>query len=69
MLPVALLLTAVLFVSVTGAAIAASQPGDFAYPLRIVVERAPILVQFSSAGRAAEEVDIAGRRLSTCANT
>jgi len=63
-LPVALLLTAVLFVSVTGAAIAASQPGDFAYPLRIVVERAPIFVRFSSAGRAAEEVDIAGRRLS-----
>ncbi len=63
-LPVALLLAAVLFVSVTGAAIAASQPGDFAYPLRVVVERAPILVRFSSAGRAAEEVDIAGRRLS-----
>ncbi len=63
-LPVALLLAAVLFASVTGAAIAASQPGDFAYPLRIVVERAPILVRFSSAGRAAEEVGIAGRRLS-----
>ncbi len=64
MLPAAVMLAAVLFASVTGAAIAASQPGDFAYPLRVIVERAPILVQFSSAGRAAEEVDIAGRRLS-----
>jgi hypothetical protein len=63
-LPVALVLAAVLFASVTGAAIAGSRPGDFTYPLRIVVERAPILVRFSSAGRAAEEVDIAGRRLS-----
>lgn len=62
-LPGALMLAAVLFASVTGAAIAASQPGDFAYPLRIVVERAPILVQFSSAGRAVQEIDVAGRRL------
>lgn len=62
-LPGALMLAAVLFASVTGVAIAASQPGDFAYPLRIVVERAPILVQFSSAGRAVQEVDVAGRRL------
>ncbi len=63
LLPVVSALVAVLFVVVVGGAITVSRAGDIAYPLRVTIERAPALVRFSSAGRAAEEASIAGRRL------
>ncbi len=62
-LPVALSLAAVLLIALSVSAVAASKPGDMAYPLRIAVERAPTLVQLTPSGRAAAELDIADRRM------
>ncbi len=52
-----------LFVVLSAGAVAASQPGDLAYGVRVVIERAPTLVLFDSGDRAAAELDIADRRL------
>jgi len=62
-LPVALILAAVLVVTLSISAVASSRPGDMAYPLRVAVERMPTFVQFTPAGRAAAELDIADRRM------
>lgn len=61
--PLAGILAVLLFVTVAVTSVAASQPGDFAYPVRVAVERAPALVQASPAGRAAAELAAADRRL------
>jgi len=53
-----------LFVALTISAVAASQPGDLGYPLRVVIERVPALVQIAPAGRATAEITVAERRLS-----
>ena len=63
-LPVALILAAVLVVTLSVSAVASSKPGDMAYPLRVAVERVSTLVQLAPAGRAAAELDIADRRMS-----
>jgi len=52
-----------LFAALTISAVASSQPGDLGYLLRVVIERAPALVQRAPAGRAAVEVTVAERRL------
>jgi len=44
--------------------VAASQPGQQAYRLRVVAERIPALIQISPANRAVAEVSVADRRLS-----
>jgi hypothetical protein len=62
-LPVALILAAVLVVTLSISAVASSRPGDMAYPLRVAIERVPTFVQFTPAGRAAAELDIADRRM------
>ena len=62
-LPVALLLAALLVTALSVSAVASSRPGDMAYPLRVVIERAPILVQLTPAGRAAAELDVSDRRM------
>ena len=62
--PVAALVAVLLFSTVAFSAVAASQPGDLAYPLRLAVERAPARVQFSPGGRVAAELAFADRRLS-----
>ena len=56
-----LALTLIAVVTVT--AVAASQPGDVGYPVRVVVERAPVLLKSTAAARAAAELRIADRRL------
>jgi hypothetical protein len=61
--PLAALLAVVLFSTVAFSAVAASQPGDFAYPVRVAVERAPVLLQASADGRTAAELALADRRL------
>ena len=53
-----------LFVALTISAVAASQPGDLGYPLRVVIDRVPALVQIAPAGRATAEITVAERRLS-----
>ncbi len=66
--PLVATVAALLFVTITVTTVAASQPGDFAYPVRVAVERAPALVQPSAAGRAAAELAAADRRLKDLAN-
>ncbi len=61
--PIAALLAVVLFSTVAFSGVAASQPGDLAYPVRIAVERAPVLLQASADGRATAELALADRRL------
>ena len=57
-------LAAALFcVILTAGLVAASQPGDLAYGVRVVVERAPALLAAGAAGRARAELGIASRRL------
>jgi hypothetical protein len=58
-------LTAVLLcLTVAVTAVAASQPGHPAYPLRVAAERVPILFQTAPANRVAAEINVAERRLS-----
>lgn len=57
------MLAATLFVGLTVTAIAASDPGQAAYPLRVIVERVPVLLRASADGKATEELRIADRRL------
>ncbi|MDQ1300495.1 MAG: hypothetical protein QG637_413, partial [Chloroflexota bacterium] len=57
-----------LFVALSAGAVAASQPGDLAYGVRVVIERAPALVLFDADDRAARELDIADRRLADLRN-
>ena len=52
-----------LCVVVTITAVAASQPGDAAYPVRIIAERAPVLLKTTAAAKATAELRIADRRL------
>jgi hypothetical protein len=59
----AALLAAALFLVGTATAVAASQPGDVAYRLRVIVERAPALFETTAAARATAELHIADRRL------
>jgi hypothetical protein len=44
-------------------AVAASRPGQAAYRLRVIAERAPLVLQTSPAGRAGGELAVADRRL------
>jgi hypothetical protein len=53
----------ILFISLGVNAVAASQPGDLAYRLRVVVERVPATLQTSPASRASAELTVADRRL------
>ncbi|MEA3336176.1 MAG: hypothetical protein U9R25_09730 [Chloroflexota bacterium] len=53
-----------LFVILTGSGVvAASRPGDPAYPVRVMLERVPVLLQITSEGRAQAELHAVGRRL------
>lgn len=52
-----------LFVVVSVTAVAASQPGDLAYPVRVLAERAPVLLKTTAAAKTATELRIADRRL------
>ena len=54
---------ALLCVVVTTAAVAASQPGDLAYGVRVAAERVPALFVREPEGRARAELGIAERRL------
>ena len=56
-------IVALLCVVVTTAAVAASQPGDLAYGVRVAVERAPALLTRDPQGRARAELGIVERRL------
>ncbi len=51
-----------LLVIFSAGAVAASQPGQPAYELRVIVERAPALVAFKPAARVAVELEVADRR-------
>ncbi len=53
-----------LLVTLSAGVVASSQPGQPAYELRVLVERAPVLVTFDASARAAAELDVADRRLS-----
>lgn len=53
-----------LLVSLSAGVVASSQPGQPAYELRVIAERAPALVVFQAPARAVAELDIADRRLS-----
>jgi len=57
------MLAIALFAVVTITAVAASQPGDAAYPIRVMVERAPVLLKTTSAAKTTTELHIADRRL------
>jgi hypothetical protein len=52
-----------LLVTLSAGVVASSQPGQPAYELRVLVERAPLLVTFDASARAAAELKIADRRL------
>lgn len=52
-----------LFVVLAATAVAASQPGEPAYRLRVLAERAPALLQIGPQARAHTELDVAERRL------
>lgn len=65
--PLSAMVAVLLFVTVAFSTVAASQPGDLAYPVRVAVERAPALVQPSPARRAAAELAAADRRLTDLA--
>lgn len=56
-------LACALFVIVSVTAVAASQPGDIAYPVRVLAERAPVLLKTTAAAKTATELRIADRRL------
>jgi len=62
-LAVAAMLILGIFVTAGVTSVAASRPGDVAYPVRVTLERAPAWLQFSPAGRAAAELQVAERRL------
>jgi hypothetical protein len=55
-------------VILTTGMVAASRPGDVAYPLRVLVERAPVLLTTTAAARATTELRIADRRLTDLAS-
>lgn len=59
----AVLLALILLIPLTVTAIAASDPGDIAYPARIALERVPALIQSRPAPRASAELKLAERRL------
>jgi hypothetical protein len=61
--PLAAILAVLLFCTVAFSTVAASQPGDLAYPVRLAVERAPVWFQFSESGRVDAELALAERRL------
>ena len=63
LLPSALLLAFLLIGAASFSAVAFSQPGDVAYPIRVAVERAPALVKFTPESQADAELDAADRRL------
>ncbi len=67
-LALASMLAVTLFVVVTITAVAASQPGDVAYPVRVIVERAPVLLKLTAADKATMELRIADRRLADLAS-
>ncbi len=52
-----------LFVVLSVGAVAASRPGDLTYSVRVMVERAPLLVIFDADARASAELYLAERRL------
>jgi hypothetical protein len=56
-------LVLILCVIVTITAVAASRPGDAAYSLRVIVERAPVLLQTTTVGKTMAELRISERRL------
>lgn len=60
----AAIVAVVVFATVAFSTVAASQPGDLVYPLRVAVERAPAIVQPNPARRAEAELAAADRRLS-----
>lgn len=47
----------------TTTVVATSEPGDLGYPLRIVIERAPVLLATTEVRRSATELSVADRRL------
>ena len=57
------LAAALICVVLTAGLVAASQPGDLAYGVRVVVERAPALLAGGADARARAELGIASRRL------
>jgi hypothetical protein len=59
----AAVLAAILLVTLTVSNVAASQPGDLAYRLRVVIERAPVVLQMTPERRATAELEVAERRL------
>lgn len=56
-------LALVLFMVVSITTVAASQPGDIAYPVRALVERAPVLFKTTPAAKTTTELRVAERRL------
>ena len=56
-------IVALLCVTLGAGAVAASQPGQAVYPLRVAAERWPVYLQTSPAARAAAWLDVADRRL------
>lgn len=52
-----------LLAAVSAGVVASSRPGQAAYELRVIVERAPALVSFDPAVRTAAELSLADRRL------
>lgn len=61
-LAVAAAVVLLLLATLSAGVVASSQPGEPAYGLRVIVERAPALVLFNSPARTAAELDIADRR-------
>ena len=57
------LIVALLCVTLSAGIVAASQPGEAAYPLRVAAERWPVYLQTSPEARAAAWLDVADRRL------
>ena len=60
-------LAIVMLVTVSATLVASSKPGDTAYPVRVVIERAPVLLKATAAAKAATELQIADRRLADVA--
>lgn len=67
--PLAALVAVALFATVAFSAVAASQPGDLTYPVRVAAERAPLWLRFGADRRVAGELSLADRRLSELAET
>jgi hypothetical protein len=59
----AAVLVVILFLALAVNGVAASLPGQPAYPLRVAIERAPVILQTTPSGRAAVELNVAERRL------